>query len=448
MYKIIMRAHTSPLEAVPSYKVIIKNLIGSNSGNLIFAHSVARIIMTEGTQIDTFRTSDWTDTPEELSKVAEYYNETYDMMILPLANAIRVSFIDDLKLMTKVIRQLTIPCVIIGVGIQTNLEKDLTNKRLARVTKKFIRSVLEKSAMVGVRGEITGDYLKSLGFIPEKDYTVIGCPSLFMYGRNLPVPMERGLTQRSRVACNSKIQLPQNFHDFMYRSLKAIPDHYYIPQVIEEIRRMYIGLPYPKEFNKNRIPNYFPAGMFSTVYKKDRGLAMTNVVSWIEFLSKMDFCFGSRIHGNIAGILAGVPVHIFVSDARIMELVDYHHIPYTMIRDIDDSTNIFEIYERSDHTSVLDGHEARFMHFLDFLRVNGVKSVFDAEGNSKHYYFDDVIKNQIFDPPVHSFVGSPLIEKAHRCVYAIRFRRIRSKKENKGAENDGSVDQEAEIVEV
>ena len=445
MRKIIMRAHMSPLEAVPAQKVIIRNLIGNNSGNLVFAHSVARTLMTEDTQIDTFRTSDWTDTPEGLSEVAKYYNENYDMMVLPLANAIRVSFIEDMKLMTKVIRQLTIPCVIIGVGLQATLDKDLTNERLARATAKFIRAVLKKSAMVGVRGEITGEYLKSLGFIPERDYTVIGCPSLFMYGRDLPAPRASGLTSTSRVSCNSKIQLPQNFHDFMYRSIKAIPDHYYIPQVIEEIRRMYIKWPYPEGFAKYGIPDKFPANPNSAIYKEDRGLAMTNVVSWLDFLSKADFSFGSRIHGNIAGILAGTPVHILVSDARIKELVDYHHIPHTMIPDIDENTNIFDIYEKSDFTSILDGHEARFMHFLYFLRVNGIKSIYDKEGNQKHAYFDDELKKLEFDPPVHSFAASTMAEKMRRMTLAARCRKIKQDKTEtseasgiEGSDNDGS----------
>lgn len=42
--------------------------------------------------------------------------------------------------------------------------------------KEFIKAVLDRSAKVGIRGEITASYLKRLGFREEIDFTVMGCP--------------------------------------------------------------------------------------------------------------------------------------------------------------------------------------------------------------------------------------------------------------------------------
>lgn len=53
------------------------------------------------------------------------------------------------------------------------------------------------------------------------------------------------LTPDSPVSMNSRIQLLQKFHNFMYRSSKDLPNFHYVAQVIEEIRQMYMGMDYP-----------------------------------------------------------------------------------------------------------------------------------------------------------------------------------------------------------
>lgn len=58
------------------------------------------------------------------------------------------------------------------------------------------------------------------------------------------------LTPDSPVSMNSRIQLPQKFHNFMYRSSKDLPNFHYVAQVIEEIRQMYMGMDYPAGFTK------------------------------------------------------------------------------------------------------------------------------------------------------------------------------------------------------
>lgn len=427
MGKILMRAAMSPFDNQTPYQVIMRNSIGNNIGNMLFPHSISRTLTTEGMQIDTINFSKMSPDRGTIREEARRIDEEYDCLVLPFANAFRVSFIGELKRITSIVKKLTIPCVVVGVGMQAALGKELSNRTLAEAVIGFVDAILEKSSCLGLRGEHTAEYLKSLGFQPERDFTVIGCPSMFMFGKDLPEPDIRPLTPESSISINSKISLPQNFHHFLYRCRQEIPDYYYIPQVIEEIYRMYAGMPFPKKFAK-KIPKYFPADLAHPVYAQDHARAFFNVKTWLEFLQQRDFSFGSRIHGNIAAVLAGIPAYVFVSDQRILELVDYHNIPHSMVADIKPDTSIFDIYEKTDFKQVKKGHENRFLHYLDFLQKNGLETIYDKKGNPGRVSFDEKLEEIDFLPPMHSFSAVSVEEQVERLDKVLnRLRRAATK---------------------
>lgn len=388
----------SPLVDYDPTKVIIGNLFGNNIGNMLFQSSVSRTLMRGKVMIDTIHTKrSFTD--EEVKMI----NAMYSCMVLPFANAFRRGFVDELNNTTALINKLKIPCVVIGVGAQAELGKELDAKELNEAVTNFMKAVLKKSAIVGLRGEFTADYLKKLGFQEERDFTVIGCPSLYMYGNELPEMEVKDLTPDSKVSMNSKINgRPQKFHDFMYRSSQTFAEHYYVPQVIEEISRVFIGRPFPKDFVK-QIPNHFPADFLASVYASGRGVCFTNMPSWLEFLREKDFSFGCRIHGNIAAILAGTPCMVIAADRRIKELVDYHNIPHIMMGDLTDKTNIFDLFDKADFAALKRGHEERFNHYLDFLHVNDLKTIFDEDVQYDVVPFDKKLGKIEFSAPTLAF---------------------------------------------
>ncbi len=409
MRKVLMRAVMSPLGDNKAIDVITKNLIGDNAGNMIFAQSVFRTVMTEDTVIDTIPTNH-SFSNEEIEQI----NREYDCFLIPLANAFRISFIRELEFLTDLVKGLKIPCIITGVGIQAKIGTDLSTPfKFDEATKNFVNAVLEKSSMVGVRGQITADYLKRLGFIEEKHYTVIGCPSMFMYGKDLPKARVNGLTKNSSVSINFKIDLPQTLHDLLERSRKEVPDFHFIPQSIHELRLLYAGVPYPVKKHKV-IPENYPLSLSNEIYRTDKILGFTNVESWLQFLRSVDFSYGSRIHGNIAAVLAGAPCYIFAYDARIYELADYHNIPFMKAMDINDGTNILDIYEKTDFSSVQRGHEERFMHFVDFLDTNGIQHIYDKNGDAPAIPFVEAMKAITVEPAIHSFSTISIEEQEER----------------------------------
>lgn len=182
MERILIRAGVAPWAEYNALDVITDKIIGNNTGNLLFANSITRLVATADSRVDFI--SDLTLVKKQIT--AQEINENYDRLILPMANAFREDFARKcLKHWTALIRQLTIPVTVTGIGIQLPYEPHLEQPReFDGAARDFIAAVLDHSASVGVRGQITYDYLKGLGF---SQIDVTGCPSLALNGPGLPL---------------------------------------------------------------------------------------------------------------------------------------------------------------------------------------------------------------------------------------------------------------------
>src|SRR5690625_857186 len=239
MKNILMRSGMSPMDTFDASHIILNNSIGGNVGNLIYAYSVFRTLMTEGTTI----------TPDYYKidhKQAEEINEKYDCYIIPLADAFREDFIPLLRRYTKLIKKLKIPVIVIGVGLRAPFEPKLNEGfPFDEDVKAFVKAVLEKSSIIGLRGEITSKYLTRLGFREGIDHTVIGCPSMYAFGRDLHI-RDTNITKESMICVNSSRLSPKNVLDFMTRGMEEYPNHYCIHQCMKEMKLTYLGSP-PEE---------------------------------------------------------------------------------------------------------------------------------------------------------------------------------------------------------
>src|SRR5699024_1781948 len=225
MKNILIRSGISPLETFDASYMVNKNSIGGNVGNLIYAFSVYKTLMTEGTNI----------VPDYYSRNPKNADEINDSYIIPLADAFRTDFIHELKDYTKLIKKLKIPVIVIGVGLRAPFEPKLNEGfPFDDDVKEFVKAVLEKSNMIGVRGQITADYLTRLGFREGIDHTVIGCPSMYSFGRELKI-RDNKITRESQVCVNSSMLSPKKVLDFISKSMNDYPNHYFIPQWRKEM---------------------------------------------------------------------------------------------------------------------------------------------------------------------------------------------------------------------
>ena len=107
--------------------------------------------MTEDVEITTIRT-DRVYSDEQV----EQWNAEYDLFLIPLANAFRITFMAELRILTDLVKRMKIPCVVVGVGMARKVNSRKWKFRYDDEAVAFTRAVLEKSPMVGLRGENHG----------------------------------------------------------------------------------------------------------------------------------------------------------------------------------------------------------------------------------------------------------------------------------------------------
>lgn len=403
MKRIIIRAGMTPFEQFDAEYLMKHNSIGGNVGNLIYQYSIFRTLMTEGTTI----TPDYYYYEEER---ADEINANFDLYVIPLADAFRKEFVPTLRKYTKLIKKLKIPVVVIGVGLRAPFEANLNDGfSFDEDVKAFVSAVLERSSMLGLRGEITSKYLTRLGFREGIDHKVIGCPSMYAFGRDLKI-RETNITKDSMIGVNSSRLAPQNVLNFMTRGMEEYPNHYFIPQWMKELRLTYTGTHPIADLS---VTNY-PVKMSDPTYMNDRVRFFLNAQTWIDFLKEADFSFGARLHGNITATLAGTPSILIPKDARMRELTDYHQLTHIWANDITDSTRLSDVIESADFQSPTRVQARNFDNFVEFLNTNDLEHIYKETNYPENVPFDREMAKAELLPVVKPITGISIEEAVSR----------------------------------
>ncbi len=399
-----MRAGMAPTEAFDALDIQHQNIIGSNVGNLLYQYSISRTLATEGTSIEVNRYRYGLGDVDRI-------NQECSCFIIPLADAFRAEFMSELKKITELVKKLTIPCVVIGVGLRAPFEPNLKEGfPFDDTVKDFVKAVLEKSSIIGVRGELTAQYLTTLGFREGIDHTVIGCPSLYTFGRTLNIK-STPITTASKVSMNASSLSPQLVNEFVFRSGEKFREANFVPQLQKELMMLYSGKHY-----HNKAVGYYPSTIEDTLFTSGHARFFLNAPTWFDYFHDVDFTFGSRLHGNIAGILGGSQSLLIPKDARTRELALYHnlaHIPYT---DITPETDIFDLIERVDFQSPVKLQAQNFDHYIDFLNKNNLDHIYKDDIQRTTAPLDELMNQIEHYPPILPIVSCPPTEIAKRLT--------------------------------
>jgi hypothetical protein len=125
--------------------------------------------------------------------------------------------------------------------------------------------------------------------------------------------------------------------------------------------------------------------------------------TWFEHLAQYDLSFGTRIHGNIAALLAGTPALLLAHDSRTLELAEYHEIPHRTITSIEEDADAISLYAECDWNRLNKAHPDRWDSFASFLGEHRLTHVYD-DGQDP-IAFDDRLAATEFPPPVRTLMG-------------------------------------------
>lgn len=392
----------SPFDTFDAPHIMFNNSIGGNVGNLVYQYSVFRNLMTEGVTI----------TPDYYNydpKYADEINEKYDAYVIPLADAFRKEFVPSLRKYTKLIKKLKIPVYVIGVGLRAPLEPKLNEGfSFDEDVKAFVSAVLEKSTMLGLRGEITSQYLTRLGFREGVDHTVIGCPSMYAFGRELNI-RDTTITKDSMVTVNSSRLSPDNVLNFITRSMEEYPNHYFIPQWMKEMKLVYAGAPQIADHSDN-----YPVKMSDPTYMNNRVRFFLNVPTWLDFIRQADLSFGARLHGNITATIAGTPSILIPKDARMRELTEFHDLTHVWANEVTEKTRLSDLIEKVDFQQPARKQAKNFDNFINFLDKNDIDHIYKDSLTPEKVPFDEKLAQTELLPPLTPISGCSLEEMVER----------------------------------
>ncbi len=371
-----------------------RDVFATNAGNLIFSDAAHKLLSTPRTEVSS-------NGIRADPSAAERINEEYDVFVVPLANAFRPSFERPLKRMTQLIKKLRIPVVVLGVGAQADLKYNAARlKPMEPTVREFVTEVLNRSASVGVRGEFTEQYLNAMGF---RDVEVIGCPSMFMNGETFTLEKRvEALTSESRISVNgSHSAVRSHGLDAIIRQAHARYPHLrFVGQNLLEAELLH----WRETAHPTGAQTSMPTHPSHPMYQEGKVRLYVDPATWIRELRAFDFSFGSRIHGNIAALLAGVPSTVLCSDSRTLELCRYFAIPHRKISETPRNTDPAELYEAADFGDLVNGHKERFLRFTGFMEKNGLENAFThGDGGAA---FDARLAELSLPPAVRPWVDS------------------------------------------
>lgn len=314
--------------------------VGGNTGNMAFRYALA-------SHVKNVRFSHWHAPVQELRNAA-------DVILLPLANQLGKH--TDLESVAERIEAYGLPVVGIGLGAQSaSSEVDIT---LTPGTQRWLRALLEGAPSaypnVGVRGRYTQAQIEKLGF--KGRVAVTGCPSNFINTKdNIAEKIEKGFSRKpARIAVNAGIPyIPalEKIEQQLARLVTNVGGVYIVQHGIEMVhlaRNEFDLMGKEKlEICRKYIRPDLDTEQFC-VWARTYACAFFDVPSWMDYLKRFDFVVGTRFHGAMLAIQAGIPAAVIAHDSRTFEMCETMGIPVRFYKEIDQEItqdNVLDLFE-------------------------------------------------------------------------------------------------------
>jgi hypothetical protein len=304
-----------------------------------------------------------------LPRQADRINDGYSHVLLFLQDQIR----DDNDFerwneLNDLIEQIRIPIVVFGLGANSfTCDDPNLHTRLAPGLVRFLQLLSDHTTELGIRGEFTADVLTKLGIT---NFRITGCPSYFQCGPARRVAKPTWNSDRKVIATG------------LFSSAEHTRLHYVLQSEPVLIKAILAGShelePAQVDLLHGGYPGYREC--VTQAMLDDRVSVFFDPEQWTSFLaSGFSLCVGTRLHGAIVALNAGIPALVTNADMRAKEVTEYFRIP---LRPgiCGHNFDLCELYEQLlDVDSLNDRYVTVFENYCDWLQLNGLHYVVEAD---------------------------------------------------------------------
>jgi hypothetical protein len=293
---------------------------GGNSGNLAFQFAIASHLG------GTVSLKAWSASAQDIRAAG-------DIIVLPLANQLGKH--TNLGRAAERLDDFNLPVIGIGLGAQSDSQS--ANVELTEGTKKWLATIarLAPSAKpnIGTRGAYTKAQITRLGF--GESAVVTGCPSNFLNETDIARGLEAGYARTPRhVAVSAGIPWAADLRAIEQdlANIVTLCGSAYIVQHGLEMLCLARG-----EFNamepdileacRAYITPHLSLDEFKTWCGR-HAIAFYDARGWMDYVRRFDFVVGTRFHGTMLAMQAGVPAGCITHDSRTQEMCETMGIPY------------------------------------------------------------------------------------------------------------------------
>jgi hypothetical protein len=101
---------------------------------------------------------------------------------------------------------------------------------------------------------------------------------------------------------------------------------------------------------------------------------------WLDHMRQYCFSYGTRLHGNIAAMIAGVRAIWLVHDMRIKEVLDYFCLPWVDLNEVRDGVILETLFDRADYSECAKVYPDRYRVLYDYVDRAGLPHSLPAPG--------------------------------------------------------------------
>ncbi|MCL2363880.1 MAG: polysaccharide pyruvyl transferase family protein [Defluviitaleaceae bacterium] len=309
---------------------------GNNSGNLIFDHSIKKIINAE--LIPMNKRSDY------IIDDCKAIITTGFIWILPndpKATAWHKHLLNYAK---------DKPLIPISVGLQAHvfspdfkIHEDTVN----------VLSAMAERCVLGVRGYYAANILNKHGI---KNIKVIGCPSVY-FGLDAGLGIKN--IAQPKICCSNFRAFHGKLKDHEKKFLKycASKDFTFVEQNQQTL-----------EAGMSNADDY----QLLKKWLDKKSEIFFSAEEWVNCMRSFDFNIGYRFHANVAALHAGIPSLFFSVDSRVTEMCEFFNLPLMSPSDFDPNKDIQYYAELADYTEFNKNYGNILNNFKEFCASNGI----------------------------------------------------------------------------